>query len=97
MDSNIRVLSLSRNSLRSRVLGKSTASIAESVDSGVDHDYTHVSPLSVGLHPRLWIKVKYPPEVDDAAANGMLTSCDFDAVLEKIQQVSFGHLPICTA
>ena len=88
MDSSIRILSLSRNSIRTGMLGKSTTSIADSVDSGVAHDYTHVSTQSVRFNPRLWIKVKYPPEVDDAAENGMLTSCDFDEILDRIQQVS---------
>ena len=85
MEGSIRSWGLS--TLRS--LGRSRHSIhSVGADSGIDSDYTHVSSGSGGAaYPSLWIKVKYPIEADDAARSGMLTSCDFDEILERLQQV----------
>lgn len=86
MENSIRSWSLSRATLRS--LGRSTHSVnSVSGDSGIDSDYTHVSVGSKTLYPSLWIKIKYPIEADDAARSGMLTSSDFDEILERLQQV----------
>lgn len=88
MENSLRSWSLARSTLRS--LGRSSHSL-KSGDSGiVDSEYTHVptnSGCSSAIHPSLWIKIKYPIEADDAARSGMLSSCDFDEVLEKLQQV----------
>lgn len=89
MESSIRTWSLARSSLRTvKTLGRSGSVNSVSGDSGIDSEYTHVSVGSSGFYPSLYIKIKYPTEADDAARSGMLTSCDFDEILEKLQDVS---------
>lgn len=77
--------SFTRSTLR-KGLGRSSNSVT-SGDSGLEGDYTHISVGNARLYPSLWVKIKYPTEADDAARNGMLTSCDFDEILEKLQEV----------
>ena len=86
MDSNFRSMTLSRTVVRTKPLGKNSA-VSGSIDSGIENEYTHVYMHSIGLSPCVWIKIKYPVEVDDAAPNGMLSSTDFDEIMERIRQV----------
>ena len=88
MDSIRSSWSLGPGILRSyRALGQSSSSLnSVSGDSGIGSEYTHVSIGNI-RYPSLWVKIKYPSEADDAARSGMLTSCDFDEVLEKLQEV----------
>ena len=90
MDNSFRSMTLSRvtGTLKSR---KST-SVSSSVDSGLENEYTHVPNGLPGVYPTMWVKIKYPIEVDDASPNGMLSPSDLDAVLQGIQQVMYMHV-----
>ncbi len=85
MENNFRSMTLSRvtGTLKSR---KGT-SVSSSVDSGLENEYTQIPNGIAGVYPSMWVKIKYPIEVDDASPNGMLSPSDLDAVLQGIQQV----------
>ncbi len=64
-------------------------SASSSVDSGLENEYTHVPSGLAGVYPSMWLKIKYPIEVDDASPNGMLSQSDFDAIMQAVQQVMY--------
>lgn len=77
-------MSLNRTStpLRCRSIGR-----FGSVESGIssDGEFTHI--YVEGNEATMRVKIKVPPEVDEAASGGMLSHCDLDEVFDKIQLV----------
>ena len=80
----MRVLTLGRSIRR----GKSA-----SVESGLgpNDEFTHISVYNNMHPPQLRVKIKYPPDVDDACPSGMLSTCDSDEIFDKIHQVELHH------
>lgn len=89
MESSLRSLTLGRKSATLKSSRKGMTSASSSVDSGLENEYTHVPSGLAGVYPSMWLKIKYPIEVDDASPNGMLSQSDFDAIMQAVQQVMY--------
>ena len=84
MEASFRVLTLGRSTRRG---------VSASVESGLgpNDEFTHISVYNNMHPPQLRVKIKYPPEVDDASPTGMLSTCDSDEIFDKIHQVKLHH------
>ena len=86
MENNFWTMSLSRPNFTNKP--RRNQSVSSSVDSGLENEYTHVPTALSAAFPSMWVKIKYPIEVDDSSPNGMLSPSDFDSILQNLQLVS---------